>query len=551
MLLQLSINNIILIDKVNLNFERGFSVFTGETGAGKSIILDSLSFALGARGTSDYVRKGAEKGEVIACFDISELQEVQNKLAENGIDVEDIVVFKRIQNVNGKSRGFINDIPVSLSYMQEVGRLLVEFHGQHDDRDLVQKSTHLRLLDLSGSFSELKEQVAKSYVALRDAKLDLDNAYETLEQVNKDKDYLLTALDELESLNVQPGEEDELSAIRTKMMKHQKLATELKDIKSLLDDSNSPGYKLSEIWRKLDRSVNQLTDKIQPIIDSLDKVLDFLAIVEDSIKEILRDIDFNQNELNDVEERLFALRAASRKYKLPIDDLPNLKEQITEKLALIDNSEEEIARLEKQLTQANKHYIDVSKLLTEKRNQAAKILQQKVQDQLPDLKLEHAKFFIKITSDINQMSANGIDDAEFWVQTNPNTSMGPLMKIASGGELSRFLLALKVALFDKGAAKTLIFDEIDTGVSGAVATAIGKKLKILGENAQLLSITHLPQVAALADSHYFISKDAEHLSSNVVKLTKDMCVEEIARMLSGSEITLQARASAISLLESR
>lgn len=542
MLLQLSIKNIVLVDYVTLELENGFSIFTGETGAGKSIILDSLLFVLGGRANRDFISSQAEYGEVVACFDISQYNDIKQEFRDN------LLNFKRIQFKNGKTLCFVNGKAVSLSYIRAIGGRLVQFHGQHADRTLLKKSEHLRLLD---NFAGLeKQKVEKAYEKWLKSKKNLEEKLILLEDSKKEQDYLKNAALELEALFVKSGEEEELSFKRALMLKHQKLATTILELQNALSLNNSPSAILTDLWRKLDRSVD--SEYIKPIIDHIDNALNNLAILEDSVSETLKNLYFDESELEIIEERLFALRAAARKYNIRIDELPELYNKIAAKIVLIENAEEEIKNAEIVIAKCKDEYLIEAKMLSNFRKQAAQELSKKIMAELPDLKLEHARFFVKFAADNNIMSKSGIDKLEFYVQTNPNTSSGPILEVASGGELSRFLLALKVVLFNKNKIPTLIFDEIDTGVGGAVAASIGQKLKILAKNIQLIAITHLPQVASIADHQFLITKalvqNKNRLTSKIIKLNKKERIEEIARMLSGSKITDEARASAQSLL---
>ncbi len=542
MLLRLSIKNIVLVDYVTIDLKSGFSIFTGETGAGKSIILDSLFFVLGGRANKDFVCSYAEDGEVIACIDISKYNKIKQEFRENTL------TFKRIQSKNGRTQCFLNDKAVSLSYIRDIGNRLVQFHGQHADRDLLKKTEHLRLLDNFAGLEKVK--LEKAYEKWLKAQKELEEKLNVLEEYNKEQDYLKNAVIELENLFVKPGEEEELSSKRALMLKHQKLANTILEVQNSLSLNNSPSSVLTDLWRKLDRGVESEYTKI--IIEHMDNVLHYLAILEDSVGETLKTLYFDESELEAIEERLFALRAAARKYNIRIDDLPELYEKMSQKVRLIENAESEIKNAQSLIKKYKNEYLIEANLLSKARKEAAEALTAKIMAELPDLKLEHSKFFVKFDNNANIMTKLGIDKVEFWVQTNPNTNAGPILEVASGGELSRFLLALKVVLFNKNKIPTLIFDEIDTGVGGAVAASIGKKLKMLAKNIQLIAITHLPQVASMADNQFLITKvlveNENRLTSKIIKLNKKERIEEIARMLSGSKITAEARASAQSLI---
>lgn len=548
MLLQLSIKDIVLIDRLKLDFGKGFSVFTGETGAGKSIILDCLMFALGVRASTNLIRSGAETGQVVASFNIAELPFVADLLIENGFASEDVVIFKRICSKDGRNRAYINDQPVSLAFMRNIGQYLAEIHGQHADRAFLDKAAHLRCLD---EFADLRgdlKQLSKLYSSWQALKADLIQQDIELAGLKKEQEYLQAAAAELAHLNVLVGEEEELSLRRATLMRYEKMASDINQANGILNQHNSPADILADLLRLLERKKEQMPEYIGPIIDHIDEALNCLALAQDSIAEALAETDFKPQELENLEERLFALRAASRKYKIQVDELPQLYKRIESQLLLIEQHELERNLLEKKIAALKSEYLILAQAISSNRKLAAKQLELKVAQELSALKLEHAKFILKIETDMEKPNNSGIDEAEFWVQTNPTTNLGPLMKIASGGELARFLLALKMVLAYKSSVPTLIFDEVDAGVGGAVAASIGQRLVKLSHSLQILSITHSPQVAARADSHFLITKQSVganlELVTNVQPLAEEEAIEELARMLSANKITPEARATA-------
>ncbi|WJW79772.1 DNA repair protein RecN [Bartonella sp. TP] len=548
MLLRLSIQDIVLIDKLSLDFGKGFLVFTGETGAGKSIILDSLMFALGARTNANFVRMGAETGQVVANFDVSNLSIITTMLNENGLDAEDILIVKRLQTKDGRSRAFINDQPVSLALLRNIGRHLVELHGQHAERAFLELSAHLRSLDDFADVSSeycILEDFYRQWQALE---VRLTEQEEALERAKREQDYLQAAATELATLNITMGEEQELSSRRATLMRYEKMATDITHANELLIDNNSPVQRIADLLRLLERKRDQMPEQLDPIIQHLDAALNALSFAQDTIEQTMRSIDFNPKELELLEERLFALRAASRKYKISVDELPNLYEQIEAQLALIEKQEADKIELLGAIELAKNEYHKFAHAISQKRYLAAKDLEQRLSQELRGLKLEHAQFIVKLETDTNKATAKGIDEVEFWVKTNPTTAPGPLMKIASGGELARFLLALKMVLTNKTSIPTLVFDEVDAGVGGAVAAAIGERLLQLSRRMQILSITHSPQVAAKASEHFLITKEkvvgGDSLVTKVQALQEEEAIEELARMLSAREVTPQARATA-------
>lgn len=548
MLLRLSIQDIVLIDKLSLDFGEGFLVFTGETGAGKSIILDSLMFALGARTNSSFVRMGAETGQVVANFDVSKLSIIATMLNENGLEVEDILIVKRLQTKDGRSRAFINDQPVSLALLRNIGRHLVELHGQHAERAFLERSAHLRSLDDFADLSSEHSGLEDAYRKLQALEAQLVEHEEALERAKREQDYLQAAATELANLNITIGEEQELSTRRATLMRYEKMATDIAHANDVLTANDSPVQRIVDLLRLLERKRDQMPEQLDPIIQHLDEALNALSLAQDTVDQTVRSIDFNPKELELLEERLFALRAASRKYKISVDELPNLYEKIEAQLALIEKHEARKIALLDAIQLASTEYYKFAKAVSQKRHFAVKDLEQRLTQELRGLKLEHAQFMVKLETDANKPTAKGIDEAEFWVKTNPTTAAGPLMKIASGGELARFLLALKMVLANKTSIPTLVFDEVDAGVGGAVAAAIGERLLSLSNRMQILSITHSPQVAAKASEHFLITKEklaeGNSLVTKVQALQEEEAIEELARMLSAREVTPQARATA-------
>lgn len=555
MLIQLSIRDIVLIERLDINFEAGLSVLTGETGAGKSILLDSLSLALGGRGDAALVRHGAESGQVTAVFDVPLNHPARKLIKDNGLDDEGDIILRRIQSSDGRSRVFINDQAASVALMRDVGHELVEIHGQHADRALVDIASHRTLLDAYGGVEEDVSKVKECYRQWRELETKLKKYREKLDEAAREAEYLRSSVEELDRLEPNEGEEEDLSGRRTDMMKAEKIATDINEAGDMLSGAQSPVPVLSNLVRRLERKIPDAEELVKPIVESIDNALQALGLAQDSIDAAMRALDFDPQELGRVEERLFALRAAARKYNVPVDSLAELRDKMDADLKDLDQSEATVGKLEKEVAIALSNYDEAAARLSQKRHERAKELTAAVMAELPALKLERAEFIVEITSNKDERTTEGIDRVEYWVRTNPGTRAGPMMKVASGGELSRFLLALKVALADRGSAPTLVFDEIDTGVGGAVADAIGQRLSRLAKGVQVLSVTHAPQVAARADTHFLISKsehgDGDRLITKVHKLAMDERAEEIARMLAGEHITNEARAAALKLLSAK
>ncbi len=553
MLVQLAIRDIVLIDRLELTFTEGLSVLTGETGAGKSILLDAFSLALGARGDGSLVRHGEAQGQVTAVFDCRSDHPARHIAAEAEIDTEGDLILRRVQVADGRTRAFINDQPVSVQVLRAIGSALVEIHGQHDDRALVDPIMHRSILDAFGGLADQARNVSDAARALRDAQNAVSAHRARIERALREADFLRHAVEELTALAPQPGEEAMLAERRTTMMQSEKVAKELNEAYEAVAGSASPVAVLASATRKLERRSAQAPTLVEPCIAALDAVLLAIEEAQASLEASLRAAEYDPKELERVEERLFALRAAARKYHVPADNLAELRERYVADVAAIDAGEEELTELETAVSRADSRYVKVARILSAGREKASADLDAAVQVELPPLKLERARFITQIRIDEASRDPGGFERVEFWAQTNPGTRPGPLMRVASGGELSRFMLALKVVLADRGSAPTLVFDEIDTGVGGAVADAIGQRLARLAERVQVLAVTHAPQVAARAERHFLIAKEgvegADRVATRVVPLSAAPRREEIARMLAGATITDEARRAAERLLE--
>ena len=553
MLSRLSIRDIVLIDKLDIDFASGLAVLTGETGAGKSILLDSFALALGGRGDQALVRQGQEQGQVIAVFELARNHPARALLKANDIADEDELILRRVQFADGRTRAFVNDQPTSVQVLKQLGQTLVEIHGQHDDRALVDASTHRRLLDAFGALERDAAKVEALWEARRAAQDEADEHRAKVERAKQEGDWLRHAVDELTKLGPQPGEETALAERRTTMMQSEKVAEDLREAHDLLAGSNSALPALWGAIRRLERRAQQAPSLVEPSVKALDAALNALEDTRTQLEAALRAADYDPAELERIEERLFGLRAAGRKYNVAVDNLAALAQQYQDDIAMIDAGEGRLKELEAAAIRTEAEYRKAAEALSKARAKAAAALDKAVSAELKPLKLDRAVFTTKVDTDAASAGPNGIDRVEFWVQTNPGTRPGPLMKVASGGELARFLLALKVVLADRGSAPTLVFDEIDTGVGGAVADAIGARMARLARGVQVLAVTHAPQVAARADRHYVISKDAlekgKRVATRVVEVAEDKRREEIARMLAGAEITNEARAAAERLLK--
>ncbi|MER8884446.1 DNA repair protein RecN [Mesorhizobium sp. M0816] len=550
MLSRLSIRDIVLIEKLDIDFSSGLSVLTGETGAGKSILLDALSLALGARGDASLVRHGAAQGQIIAVFDVPRNHAARMLLAENAIEDDGDIILRRVQTADGRTRVFVNDQPSSVTLMRDIGRALVEIHGQHDERALVDPGAHRELLDSFGGHLGAARATGEAWRHWRTCEQEFSRHRAKVEAASREADYLRAAVAELTRLDPQPGEETELAELRAAMMRAEKIASEIHDAQDVLSGPSSPLPQLASLLRRLQRKVTEAPGLLEDVVKSLDEAMLSLDAAQSGVEAALRATEYDPQRLEKAEERLFSLRAASRKHSVAVDDLAQLRDTMAADLADLDAGEERLQALETQAAAARQAYDITAAQLSSRRHAAAVGLTKAVMAELPALKLERAEFIVEIESDAESRMEEGIDQVEFWVRTNPGTRPGPMMKVASGGELSRFLLALKVALADRGSAPTLVFDEIDTGVGGAVADAIGQRLARLAKRVQVLSVTHAPQVAARAATHFLISKSggADRVSTGIAEMDRAARQEEIARMLAGATITDEARAAAERLL---
>jgi DNA repair protein RecN (Recombination protein N) len=554
MLARLSIRDIVLIDRLDIDFGTGLAALTGETGAGKSILLDAFALALGARGDTALVREGAEQGQVTAAFDVAKAHPARRLLAENDLiadhSAEDELIVRRVQFADGRTRAFINDQPVSVQVLRALGTALVEIHGQHDDRAFIEAATHRALLDAYGDIEEDAAEVRRLWDERRAREAAVEKRRAEVERARREAEWLRHAVDELSRLSPQTGEETSLAERRTAMMQAEKSAEDLRATLDAVAGPQSPVPPLATAVRRLERRAAQAPALVEPVVKAIDSALTALDEARTHLEHALRVADYDPDELERIEERLFALRAAGRKYNVPVDGLAALARRYESDLALIDAGAEQLAALEKEAQQIVTRYREAAEALSAARKRGAQKLDKAINAELKPLKLERAQFSTQIESESE--GPEGLDRIEFWVRTNPGTRPGPLMKVASGGELARFLLALKVVLADRGSAPTLIFDEIDTGVGGATADAIGVRLARLSSGVQVIAVTHAPQVAARADRHYLITKDAlakgKRVATRVTELEAERRREEIARMLAGAEITAEARAAAERLI---
>ncbi|ODU76695.1 DNA repair protein RecN, partial [Novosphingobium sp. SCN 63-17] len=530
----------------------GLGVLTGETGAGKSILLDALGLILGMRADSGLVRAGAELGSVTASFEPGALHgAVAQTLADAGVEVEpgEPILIRRQIKADGGSKAFINDQPASVALLREVAPYLVEIHGQHDDRGLVNPRGHRALLDRYARVDTAAMETAWKAWGQAEAKLAKTRA--GIAKAAEDRELYQAHVAELEALSPQAGEEEELAGERATMQKGERLAGDLAAVQQVFAGSHSPLAELRVAARRLDRIAGEHA-LLEEVLAALDRAMIEADDAEDKLNRALDALAFDPLALDRVETRLFDLRAAGRKHGCAVEELPAKLEEMRSALSAIEGGEAEVAALEQAAAKARVAWLKLAEAASSARAEAALRLDAAVKAELAPLKLDAARFRTDVAR-LNeaQWGASGMDRVEFMIATNPGADFAPLAKIASGGELSRFILALKVALAEEGGAATMIFDEIDRGVGGAVAQAIGERLARLASSGQLLAVTHSPQVAARGGQHYFIAKSSDGLvtRTGVVLLDGGGRQEEIARMLSGAEITPEARAQADRLLE--
>lgn len=552
MLRALAIRDVVLIEALDLEFDAGLGVLTGETGAGKSILLDSLGLALGARADSGLVRHGSDKALVTASFDPPVAGSLLSAiLAENDIEpgAGEPLLIRRSLKADGGSKAFINDQPCSAALLREVGALLVEIHGQHDDRGLLNPRGHRALLDTFGRCDATA--TAGAFKSWQEAKSRLEATREAIENAARDREYLEHAVAELRAFVPIAGEEEQLANERADMQKGERITDDLKSVLVAFDGSKSGIAQLRGAARKLDRLAPE-HPLLADALTALDRAVIEASEAEDKLNAATFALTFDPARLDDIEVRLFELRALARKHGCQPEALATLTDELAAKLEAIDAGSQGLAKLEAEVKAKAAAFVDAARALSAARSGAAIKLDKAVAGELAPLKLDAAQFKTAVEQlPEDRWSAGGMDRVEFLISTNPGAPFAPLTKIASGGELSRFILALKVALAEEGGAQTIIFDEIDRGVGGAVAAAIGERLARLAAKTQLLAVTHSPQVAAKGAAHYFIAKSSQGTvtRTGVTLLGAEERQQEIARMLSGAEVTDEARAQAVRLLE--
>jgi len=547
MLLGLEIRDILIIDRLELAFQPGLNVLTGETGAGKSILLDSLGFVLGWRGRAELVREGADQGEVVAEFLLSKDHPARGVLDEAGISCEDTLIMRRVNARDGRKTAWVNDRRCSGEVLRALSETLIELHGQHDDRGLLNPKGHMDLLDAFADLTQDRSKVRSSWRNLAASQSALAELQTNIEAAKEEEEFLRHAVAEMDELDPQPGEDEELDSTRRLMQSAERIREDIAKAASIMGTDGAEGA-MGDALRWLEDVSQNAEGQLEGAINALGRALVELGEAQQGVEDCLRDLDFNPHELEIIEERLFAIRALARKHLVQPDELSDLRAKFAERLKGIDAGEQQLAEAKANLSAASADYDAAATSLSLRRKAAAGQLDQQVMAELAPLKMDRAVFETKISP--TEAGPSGVDAVAFTVATNPGAPAGPLAKIASGGELSRFLLALKVCLTDENAGLTMIFDEIDRGVGGATADAVGRRLASLADGGQVLVVTHSPQVAALGAHHWQVSKkvvDDKTLTS-VDPLDDADRIDEIARMISGDTVTDAARSAAKALL---
>ena len=545
MLRGLFITNMLLIERLELNFQPGLNVLTGETGAGKSILLDSLGFVLGWRGRASLVRDGADSGEVIAYFDIKNYSSVRKILLSAGIPDTEELILRRTVNLDGRKTAYVNDKRCSGEILKQLSDVLVELHGQHDDRGLLNPRSHINLLDNFGDINISKlRSLWKSY---KQTEIKLHNAKLAFSKSEQDNEYINHSINEIQELAPEQNEDELLDIKRRSMQTSQKIRGDIEKASELLSLNGAEG-SLTDAIRWIEEISEHADGYLDNVAFNLSSAISKLSIAQQDIDKYLSSTNFNPLELEKIEERLFAIRALARKHSVLPNELNAILKELIRNQENLKLNKEEITYLEKKLSQEKGDYDKYAHYLSKMRKQAAKELEFAMGNEMAPLKLQHSKFIVNIN--LRNANEDGVDEVAFIVSTNPGAPAGPINKIASGGELSRFLLALKVCLAKSNQNLTMIFDEIDRGVGGATANAVGQRLSEIAKSSQVLVVTHSPQVAAKGDHHWQVLKTViDNVTvSNVIELNPNGRINEIARMLSGDKITPEAKAAAKALL---
>ncbi len=553
MLASLTIRNVVLIEHLDIQFRDGFCALTGETGAGKSILLDSLGLALGGRSDSGLLRKGADQASVTAEFHVDAGHAVHALLREQGLDSDTTLILRRILGADGRSRAFINDQPVSVTLLRDAGETLVEIHSQFETHGLLDSKTHRALLDDYAGLTADVRGLSRLWQDWKDIESALATAKSDAEKAKADEDYLRHAVAELQTLDPQPGEEESLLIQRESLKHKEQVLQALEESWQAISGEAGAELSISRAARALERIADKLEADLTPVIDALDRAGQELQDAVGRVQSITSNVEGGALSMEALEDRLYALRGVARKHHCQVDELPALYETLHEKLSLITRQDDILSGLAQKTKAARAAYIAAAEKISLARKGAADRLDKAVAKELPPLKLDKARFVTAVDRAATEQGwgPDGMDQVRFLVATNPGAEPGPLGKIASGGEMARFMLAIKVVMAALGNAASLVFDEVDSGIGGSTADAVGERLARLAKSKQILVVTHSPQVAARAAHHWIVMKSgAKDVRTNVIPLSElDQRQEEIARMLSGATVTSEARAAAQKLLD--
>ncbi len=551
MLKSLSIRNVVLIDSLDIEFSNGLIVLTGETGAGKSILMDSLGLLTGARSESSLIRSGADKLSVTGVFEVDRQNKIYSLAKEYDLEIDDDIIIKRTITADGKNKISFNDQPVTLKLLRILSQCLIEIHGQHDSQGLLNPATHLEILDFYGGCRERIRKTKDAFADYKEALKELSEKQKILDKAKEDEENLIHWVNELEKASPQKGEEETLKTRRSELMNAEKIIEKLNAAYSALNGSSSVLDQTAKARNAVSRANEIMGGKYAEIEQNLENAIYSLTDAIEQMKACSSDISLNQNEIDNIETRLYLLRSLARKHQTEIDFLPEKLEELSGLLNNIHDSADNLLELRQKTEKLKTNYINNAEELSIARQKTATKLDKNVMKELPPLKMDKAVFQTALTRKTEDLwSEKGWDSCCFEVSTNPNTPLGALNKIASGGELSRLMLALKVNLAGQTSRETLIFDEIDTGIGGATAEAVGERLFKLANNVQVLVVTHSPQVAAFGSEHFRVEKNTVDniTTTKLTKLSAAERTEEIARMLSGEKITKEARAAALVLL---
>ena len=551
MLKNLSISNFLLIDNLEIEFISGLCVLTGETGSGKSILVDAIGLMVGMRGDTEYIQSGFDQCSVSGEFELSQDNGIKNILIENGIEIQSQLILRRVLSLGGRSRAFINDIPVSVGLLRQVGGRLIEIHNQFDTYGLLDPVNHQAILDEYAKLENMITQTAKQYKSWKNAETTLSARIREYKSLKDEEELLNYTLKELNAIEPKSGEEEELTSRRKFLMSSEELRVVITDIFKNLEDTNGVNDNLRSNLGQIEKVLDKSGGKLDIVYSALERSVIEANEAATELENLIGSLDAEPGELELVEDRLFALKSLARKHSTTVDELSDLRASLEMQINDLDGIDSNIRDLEDKVEKRRQDFLEIARELSQARQKACNKLGEQVTKELGPLKLGSAQFIASIEPlEENEWSDQGCERIAFLVKTNPNTQLGPIHKVASGGELARLMLALKVCLAGAKSPGTIIFDEVDSGIGGATASAVGKRLLMLSKNTQVLVVTHSPQVTAKATMHWNVAKseNGKHSKTILKNLDDDQRKEEIARMLSGEKITEEARAAAEKLI---